>query len=315
MRPQPDRPHRLTKAHRWGIATCFVALLAVLGAGCEVREDVTVSLNPDSSGQVSITVMMDEEALAAVGGEPVFNDVMAEMEARGWSVRPAQDSGFRGFAATAGFENQAELASLANDVSGQGTMPIDLSYTIVGDVATFEADVTTGDGSVGFVFTLIVDMPGEIQTSSAGSVEDNRVTWVISSDQSFSYYESLTVTSDAGGSISASLGGPWLILMVSVVLLLGLVAYSMQGTSSHQRNSPDRASAAGGYNPVKQFLGAREVTTSPRSVTTPGESIQTTGSPSAFCASCGTSLQLGDRFCPSCGASTTLTPGPDTGRA
>ena len=109
-----------------------MAVLAVLVvAGCQVRTDVTVTVEDDGSGEVEVAIGLDAEALARVpdldrDGAPSPGDLVAlvrvdDLTANGWTVGEVSEPDEEGFvwlAATKPFGTPEEAGRVLAELTG-----------------------------------------------------------------------------------------------------------------------------------------------------------------------------------------------------
>ena len=95
-----------------------VALTLVVASACKVRTDVTVAVNKDGSGTVSVAVGVDDDGLAKA---PEFAHVRTDdLAAAGWTVTgPLKESdGLTWYRGSKPFANPEEATRILNEISG-----------------------------------------------------------------------------------------------------------------------------------------------------------------------------------------------------
>jgi hypothetical protein len=96
-----------------------LVLVALLVTGCRADARLTVAVADDGSGTVTIRVVLDAAAAAALGG---IADQLAvgDIQSAGWEVRGGPDGGGGGFVIEASkpFENPAALGAVIQELSG-----------------------------------------------------------------------------------------------------------------------------------------------------------------------------------------------------
>ncbi len=100
----------------------LVALLLVAGAGCSVVTTVSVEVAPSGAGRVSVTVTLDRQALAEVGGLGQLRT--SDLTAAGWQVsKPGVATGATATVTAAhAFDDQAQLDALLRSVVAPTTV-------------------------------------------------------------------------------------------------------------------------------------------------------------------------------------------------
>jgi hypothetical protein len=96
------------------------ALLVLVLAACKVDTTTDVVIRQDGSGTVGVTVDLDQEAVAALGG--VDDLRTADLDAAGWKVAPPAPDGDGGMtlSATKPFAGPGELAAIFQEINGPG---------------------------------------------------------------------------------------------------------------------------------------------------------------------------------------------------
>lgn len=178
----------------------------VLGA-CKVRVDVTLVLNEDESGEVSLVFALDEELRqwAEQSGNDQFS--VDGIVPANWTATDYVDGEFEGVQASTTFESidafAAEVQELATAEIGEGATPdflSQLSITRNGDVFDFSANLSGledglgaalqgagGDQAANSAFLaelidirVVITMPGEIVESNADATAGSTLTWNLS---------------------------------------------------------------------------------------------------------------------------------------
>ena len=148
---------------RRAFGAALVGLAVLVGVGCEVRTDVTVTMEDDGSGEVEVAVGLDPEAVARVpdldrDGSATSEDLVAlvrveDLTAAGWTVGEVSepdDDGFVWLAATKPFgtpeEAQEVLAELTGPDGGLEDLEVtrDSSYGVTRYGFSGEADLSAG---------------------------------------------------------------------------------------------------------------------------------------------------------------------------
>lgn len=110
---------RVSGARGWAVTLGLVALLLVLGAGCRVRTELAVDVAENGSGTVTVSVALDEDAVAAYPS--LAEDIRVEdLTATGWSVTgPAEeDDGLTWIRVTKPFATPEDATAVLAEVAG-----------------------------------------------------------------------------------------------------------------------------------------------------------------------------------------------------
>ncbi len=114
---------------RWsGLALRICGATAVL-AGCRVESVVTVEVQPDTSGVVTVEVTLDAEATDQLG-DPVKELELDDLTADGWTVRPptVDDDGTT-VSASKAFVGESGLASVMAELGSDVVTDVGLNLT------------------------------------------------------------------------------------------------------------------------------------------------------------------------------------------
>ena len=184
-------------------------LLAVLVlSACKIRLDVTVEVNEDESGNVSLVFALDDELrdLAAQSGNDQFS--FEENVPADWTTSTYVDGVYEGIEASTSFTSieafRSELQALADselDSAGPDFLS-QLEVTRDGDLFNFSADLTGLEAGLGSALAgagdanapgldsaflnelvdirLVLTMPGEVLSSNADATAANTLTWNLS---------------------------------------------------------------------------------------------------------------------------------------
>jgi hypothetical protein len=94
-----------------------ILVLAVLLTGCKVKVDQGIELNSDGSGTASIVFGFDDELMELMGsfapGDDPLDQITSDLPA-GWDAADWSEGVFSGIEASTGFDNLAELDSIAS---------------------------------------------------------------------------------------------------------------------------------------------------------------------------------------------------------
>lgn len=149
-----------------GYRRAFLAVLAVfVAAGCQVRTDVTVSMEDDGSGTVEVAVGLDEEAVAKVpdlDGSGVSNTAdlvklvrVEDLTAAGWTIGEPSEPDSDGFVwvnTTKPFATPDEATQILEDLTGPG-----------GGLRSLELERKASYGSTEYGFSGVADLSGGLE--------------------------------------------------------------------------------------------------------------------------------------------------------
>src|SRR6266508_3127392 len=118
--------------HRRLLRVLTAVVIAIVAAGCQVRTEVTVTMEDDGSGRIEVAVGLDAEALADLpdldkNGIVDAADLTAmlrvdDLRAAGWTLsEPRADNGeVTWISVTKPFGTPTEAAAVLNEVTGPG---------------------------------------------------------------------------------------------------------------------------------------------------------------------------------------------------
>ena len=96
----------------------LVVALVLLAGACHVRTDVGIHVNADGSGQVSVAVTLDADAVTHAG-DPQSLLKVDDLSKAGWTVTQSRGTdGSQTFTATKGFANPTEADAVFNELAG-----------------------------------------------------------------------------------------------------------------------------------------------------------------------------------------------------
>lgn len=237
----------------WRVAV--VVLAAALLTGCRLDVLVSVDMQPDGTGEVTVTATADAELLAQVPG--VLDDLrLDDAVAQGWTVGDPElaDDGGATLTLTHPFHTDVELANVLNSIGppfsgtwqaartpGTGDTEGQMSNAVVGNlrltdgfesfadsdlIAAVGGNLPFGDQIEASGLTpdeamsvaLRIDLPGELVQSSGTEVSAGTFEWRPALDGSTTSVEAVTVQrpADAG----ATWAGP-----VATIALIALIAW------------------------------------------------------------------------------------------
>jgi hypothetical protein len=178
-----------------------IAIFGVLTAACELRADLRLELNADESGNVLVTLGLDEEfqSLVEESGEPIQDGFFGQDnpfgEFPGAEERTYEADGFTYYEAKVPFSNLNALALLGtdadnflndfdidiNDETARVTGSIDISDVTGGDLADDElAGVSAESLAEIFQFHVQIHMPGKVTSQNADrTLNDGTLEWDI----------------------------------------------------------------------------------------------------------------------------------------
>lgn len=234
-------------------AALAVLLVGVL-AGCRLDVTVSVDMEPDGTGIVTVAATADQELLDAVPG--VLDDLrLDDAIANGWTVGEpvVGEAGGTTLTLTHEFHGPEELANVLNSIGppfegdwqaartpGTGDAEGQVANAVIGTLqltdgfASFsDSELTAAVGGQPFgdqlaasgltpdqamSVTLQIDLPGELVQSSGAEIDEGVFQWQPALDGSTTAVEAQTVQRPAEE--GASWAGP-----VSNVALIALIAW------------------------------------------------------------------------------------------
>ena len=115
--------------------------VSVLGVGCRVDGVVRVEVGSTGAGTVSVSALLDQEALEQLGGDDAVRT--EDLEAGGWKVRrtAAADGGLR-IEATKAFGSPAALGQVLDEVGGPDGVFRDWTVTVADGFASTTRSVS-----------------------------------------------------------------------------------------------------------------------------------------------------------------------------
>jgi hypothetical protein len=198
-------------------AITVLTVLAVLAAGCGVGTGVDVTVRPDGSGTVGVTVTLDPAALTQVGNLAAQLQT-SDLAQAGWTVTGPHTGpdGSEEVSATKPFTSPSEAGADLASLAGSGPVPTRPFRLTVSRRHSFwhttlavsgTVDLTCGVGCFGdpglarqlgssvglnpgalsaqngqtaaqaLTFSVVVRLPGQIRTAGPGVVQAGAVTW------------------------------------------------------------------------------------------------------------------------------------------
>ncbi|MFN8052815.1 MAG: hypothetical protein U0Q22_15325 [Acidimicrobiales bacterium] len=98
----------------------FAAAFLLVLSGCKARADVNVTVQPNGSGSVVVTAVLDADATAQLGGDVAKVVHLDDLRATGWTVRgPRAVGGTTTISLTKPFADGAALAKVLAQVGGK----------------------------------------------------------------------------------------------------------------------------------------------------------------------------------------------------
>lgn len=193
-----------------------VALLAVaaLATACQVRVGTDVTVSADGSGQMAVTVALDEELATSLSSDGFDPFASLEQLPDGWEADRSEPDGGQAVTVTAGFEDPEELANrvaqLQAGLDEEDPLlieQVDLDVAEDGSAsfaarAGFRPPSSTGLSGAGVRFDgddlaallsergdevlrvdLRVSMPGPVIDGNADTVDGGTATWNLPADE------------------------------------------------------------------------------------------------------------------------------------
>lgn len=240
---------------RWAVAVAAAATLLL--TGCRVDVDLTVEVAPDGTGTIELTAVADAAIVEQAPGlaeDLRFDDA----EAAGWQVTgpTVLDDGGLQVVLSQDFGSLEEATALLQSINGPAGPLQDVglarsatdsdatvltgSLRVDGGLASFadpevlallggatpyasaiaEAGLAPAD-AIGI--DVAVDMPGEIQEGTTGTVSGSTVTWSVPIDGTSIDLTTTSVGDTSGGGIWSTIGT--ILVLVAVVWVLIALAF------------------------------------------------------------------------------------------
>lgn len=205
-------------------------LMSLVLAACDLKADLFVDLEPDGSGEMTASFLMDDELadFADFDPEEAVEDALDE----GWrDARVIEEDDLRGIEATRDFDSGDGLED--DDLLGDGLVE-QAEFRIEDDVMTFEGrspDLAGELGEVGPLIDIDIDIelaiqfPGAVTEHNGDELDGSTVIWRFDENDDA---RTLQATSEIGGF-------PWLPVAVVAVVLIGGVGLALM----RRRSSTD----------------------------------------------------------------------------
>ncbi|MEE8331097.1 MAG: hypothetical protein V3R84_04935 [Acidimicrobiia bacterium] len=225
-----------------------VAIVAfgVLTAGCEMRADFRLILDADESGQVLVSIGLDEEfqALVESSGEPIEDSFFGEDnpfgELPGAEQRTYEEDDFTFYEASVPFSDLNGLRLLGTDAdnflndfdieidedTAQVSGNIDLAELTGGDLADDQLAGIGADALANiFQFHIQIEMPGSVTSSNRDRVlDDGALEWDIPLTGDVQ-----TLSIEAQSNLKSGGGTPaWLIVLILAALAVAIAFFVMR---------------------------------------------------------------------------------------
>lgn len=232
-----------------------VAAAAVLLASCRAEVNVSLQVEEDGSGVMSLELGLDDEfrdLMASQGADPdeLFGDLETDLEQGTVTSREDGDMNYQGVEIA--FDDVSEVEGFLTDASsdffgGFGTFSFELDESS----ATFDATLTADEQDLGedlpfdpsqftgdfFSANFLLSMPGSVTAHNADEVlADGRLRWDL---PLLGGTTELHAESDFGGG-----DFPWLFVIIGVVVVVGIAAMGGAITMSKQREKQAVTAAA-----------------------------------------------------------------------
>lgn len=257
------------------LRVALVVLATVLLAGCRLDVLVAVEMQPDGTGEVTVTATADQELLDQVPG--VLDDLrFDDATAQGWVIGEPElgADGGATLALVHEFHSPAELANVLNSIGppfagtwqaartpGSGATERQMSNAVVGDLALADGFESFADtdliaavgGSLPFgeqiaatgltpdqamSVALQIELPGDLVESSGTDIGEDRFEWRPALDGTTTEVEVVTVQrpADAGATWAAPVATVALIALIAWVAVSVLfIAFVMIARRSKRR--------------------------------------------------------------------------------
>ena len=256
----------------------FIALCCavVLLASCRVDTQVSMVVNPDGSGNVTVTIDVDKEI---VQRSPDIADKLdfSDLEKNGWQLTKPVDtaSGGKQVVLVRNFANESEATAVLAQLNGdrgpfrevilrRGGKARDSSWNLSGRLEVtgglqafaddqliaalgatpYENTVKSQNLDLGKALTIefVVSLPGELKSSTA-IPENGTLTWRVATDGTpvdlATSTENVDVVGTLGG-IASKIGLVLLIAWLGLMAVLGALLYKRQYERQRKRTSRSR---------------------------------------------------------------------------
>lgn len=164
------------------LVVCLLAL-----TGCQVTTSVDVHMNRDGSGEVEVTVGLDDEALSRLpdldgNGANDQADLTelartADLEAAGWEVNPvSREDGITWLSVTKPFGTPEEASRILTEITGDGgplqSLELSRSTGFAKDSYSFSGEVDLSEGLTAFGDQGLADiLDGEVLGRDEAAIE------------------------------------------------------------------------------------------------------------------------------------------------
>lgn len=177
-----------------------IILLSLFLTAC-VEGDLRVKVNKDGSGEHTVTLGVEEEAVERFGSrsQGMVDSAHQELEAQGYEVDPYEENGYIGFRANKSFDDMQEMDILpvsggltkAGAAPAIGEVPVDMTTERGLFTNTYKAEAEidlSNSGVLGGVQTLVadqldltftLDLPVSPKSHNADRVKGNVLQWDI----------------------------------------------------------------------------------------------------------------------------------------
>lgn len=256
----------------------FIALCCavVLLASCRVDTQVSMVVNPDGSGNVTVTIDVDKEIVQR-SPDIAENLDFSDLEKNGWQLTKPVDtaSGGKQVVLVRNFANESEATAVLAQLNGdrgpfrevilrRGGKARDSSWNLSGRLEVtgglqafaddqliaalgatpYENTVKSQNLDLGKALTIefVVSLPGELKSSTA-IPENGTLTWRVATDGTpvdlATSTENVDVVGTLGG-IASKIGLVLLIAWLGLMAVLGALLYKRQYDRQRKRTSRSR---------------------------------------------------------------------------
>ena len=257
----------------------FIALCCavVLLASCRVDTQVSMVVNPDGSGNVTVTIDVDKEIIQR-SPDIAENLDFSDLKKNGWELsEPVDtDSGGKQLVLVRDFANESEATAVLAQLNGnrgpfrevilrRGGKARDSSWNLSGRLEVtgglqafaddqliaalgatpYESTVKSQNLDLGKALTIefVASLPGELKSSTA-IPENGRLSWRVATDGTpvdlATSTENVDVVGTLGG-IASKIGLVLLIGWLGLMAVLGALLYKRQYDRQRKRTSRSRS--------------------------------------------------------------------------
>ena len=244
----------------------LIALLALAASACTIDIDVGISLNSDGSGSMAVDIAADEEFHQLYRlTQREFEDLVATRGSEAglaFTVTPGSVTRYSAERSRASAEDLTGIlealapgigeVSIARD---EGVLEIDgqlNALTSIDDVVPYFEGSDPAQFSDDVTVTVTVAMPGEIESSTATSVQDEALSWELPFSDSGTRLFTRSIIDPEGGRVSLTT----VIAVGTLIVAIGfLIAIRSSLSKSEEASTPLPGLPSASASPEDQLVG------------------------------------------------------------